>query len=558
MKFSVKFTHFVLIFFAIPLLTFAQNDDYNFKSENNQHYFITYDQPLYQQLTREIIKDEFAYKKYHLSVKPFIVNQQYTELGINNFFQTPEIEQDYYNTNENLWSNLKRSLPNISYKNDAVSLTLAPIIDIGGGQDIENNNNLFTNTRGAKIFGNIDGKVGFYTRLTDNQIFVNNYTEAKILADSAFPGEGRFLGFKNKERAYDFFNVAGYISVPISKHITTQFGRDKNFIGNGYRSLILSDNSPEYLFLKINTQIGRIQYVNLFTEMYNGSNQTGISKKYVSLHYLGLNIHKDFSLGFFDAVIQDGTGGIELNYLNPVIFYRAVEHQLGSPHNALIGMDFSARIKKTAQLYGQLVLDEFNITELRNGNGWWANKFAYQIGARYFNAFGIENFNLQAEYNTAKPYTYSHFNENNTSTGVRVKTSQNYSNYNQSIAHPLGANFQEVLLFADYTIKEKINIAGKIMFAKQGLDNDTTNYGSNILLDYSSRESDYNNFTTQGLASTTTYMELAINYKLLKNTFLYLSGGIRQQSIDGFDETLNTQFFNVGLRVNASSRSFLF
>ena len=52
-----------------------------------------------------------------------------------------------------------------------------------------------------------------------------------------------------------------------AKYLDFQFGYDKNFIGNGYRSLFLSDFGNSYLFLKINTRIWKFNYLNLFMEL---------------------------------------------------------------------------------------------------------------------------------------------------------------------------------------------------------------------------------------------------------------------------------------------------
>ena len=67
--------------------------------------------------------------------------------------------------------------------------------------------------------------------------------------------------------AYDYFDARGYITFNATKYIDIQFGYDKNFIGNGYRSLFLSDCGNSYLFLKLNTRIWKFNYQNLFMEL---------------------------------------------------------------------------------------------------------------------------------------------------------------------------------------------------------------------------------------------------------------------------------------------------
>src|SRR5690606_6397940 len=63
-------------------------------------------------------------------------------------------------------------------------------------------------------------------------------------------------------------------------------------------------------------------------------------------------------------------------------------------------------------------------------------------GFRGFDAFGIKDLNFLAEYNTARPYTYAHFDP-----------VSNYSNYGQPLAHPWGANFRELVGIVNYSYK---------------------------------------------------------------------------------------------------------
>ena len=112
-----------------------------------------------------------------------------------------------------------------------------------------------------------------------------------------------------------------------------------------------------------------------------------------------------------------------------------------------------------------------NYQKLRAGNGWWANKFGIQIGAKYIDAFGIKNLDLQLEHNRVRPFTYSHFD-----------SVANYTHYNQPLAHPLMANFQEVIGIARYQPAPKWLIEAKAIFYQQGRDSSAESYGSNIFL----------------------------------------------------------------------------
>ena len=103
----------------------------------------------------------------------------------------------------------------------------------------------------------------------------------------------------------------------------------------------------------------------------------------------------------------------------------------GSPDNALLGSNIRWKLNSRNTVYAQLMLDEFLLAEVRAGNGWWANKQAFQLGYKSSNLF-VKQLNLQTEFNFVRPFTYSH-----------RSNSQNYSNANQPLAHPLGSDFVE-------------------------------------------------------------------------------------------------------------------
>ena len=139
------------------------------------------------------------------------------------------------------------------------------------------------------------------------------------------------------------------------------------------------------------------------------------------------NITNNFSIGLYEAVIFSRNNDFELRYLNPIILYRTVEQGLNSSDNVLIGLDGKWNVLHRFQLYGQLMLDEFRLSEIFSSRGWWANKYGIQAGLKYLNALKIDHLDVQLEYNSARPYTYAH-----------LEMEDSYTHYNQALAHPLG------------------------------------------------------------------------------------------------------------------------
>ena len=399
------------------------------------------------------------------------------------------------------------------------TLRVNPVALLSVGRDNQNTDGLrYVNTRGAQVEGTIDQRLGFYAFLTDNQQAVPQYVQNRIVRDTIVPHEGYWKYFKTVGgSAYDFFSARGYITYAATKHINVQLGHDRNFIGNGYRSLILSDYSTPYFFLKFNTRIWKLNYQNLFAELTAEKRNTDqvYPKKYLALHHLSLDITPNLNIGVFESEIAGGPNrGLELQYLNPIIFYRAVEQQLGSADNALLGLDFKWNIFHTAQLYGQVVLDEFKISEVRAGNGWWGNKQAIQTGFKYIDVAGIRNLDLQGEINYIRPFTYEH---------ESYYTA--YTHYMQPLAHPMGANLTEVLGVLSYQPLPRLMLVGKAIYTEQGLDLTNAdlkgqNYGGDVLKTYNTRVSEYGNRVGQGNKGRLLHTDFTATYQPRLNLFL--------------------------------------
>lgn len=387
----------------------------------------------------------------------------------------------------------------------------------------------FVNTRGLEVRGTIGKKLGFYTFFADNQAlfpqYINDYARlyGQNVTGTAFaPGEGFAKTFR--QNATDYITARGYITFNILKIINLQFGHDRNFVGNGFRSLLLSDNSAPYLFLKLTTQLGRrIQYTNLFTELQNTQDITPgnplLTQKFAAMHHISVNVTPNVNFGVFEAEVFS-RDRFDLNYLNPIILYRFVESYRGSADNAMIGLDFKANLLNRLQIYSQFMLDEFVLRNITSGRGSWTNKFAFQAGIKYIDALSIPNLDLQAELNLARPYTYSHLTTfNGMGTPVVTAGQANYAHYSQPMAHPLGANFVEGLGIVRYQRKR---LSGNGIFGVMlyGADPPGRNYGGNILLNYDTRVRDEGNFIGQGRQTIVTYADLRASYMIRHNIFL--------------------------------------
>ena len=323
-----------------------------------------------------------------------------------------------------------------------------------------------------------------------------------------------FPGMNNIDESINYFSL--YADYRINRNFNLRFGNGTNFIGNGYRSMLLSNNHTPYPFFTLITDFWKVKYYNHFTTFYNIYNSDITQKKHGAFHYLDYQINKNLTLGLFEAVIwqsrdQNFDRGLDIHYLNPIIFYRPVEFSKHSPDNALLGMNVDYQINKI-NLYVQLLIDDLNINRYENtGNGFFQNKLAFQIGVKSELNIDEHNFDVLAEYNQAQPYTYAH-----------KHPMQNYTHMNQALAHPLGANFKENIFIINYNYK-KWGTRLKYTYSEYGADSVGTHFGQNIfnsdfLASGEGGEFSYGNYNGQGILTNlhTLYAELSYDFKYAK------------------------------------------
>ncbi|NOT49787.1 MAG: hypothetical protein HOP10_00745 [Chitinophagaceae bacterium] len=428
-------------------------------------------------------------------------------------------------------------------------LVINPVIQVVVAKESDNDETLYLNTRGLTLRGQIAKKIGFYAYLTDNQQKDPFYVRDWVNMRKAVPGAGFYKQFK--QTGYDYFDARGYFTFNVTKYINVAFGYDKNFIGNGHRSLFFSSSGNANLFLKLNTRIWKINYQNLFMEIQNADDRVGdrlIGKKYAAMHHLDVQVNKWLNIGLFEGVVFGRKDRFDFGYLNPIIFYRSIEQQNGSFDNSVAGLDVKANIAGKFQFYGQLCLDEFLVGQITKNNGYWGNKWAIQAGAKYIDAFGISNLDLQVEMNRIRPFTYSHRD-----------SVANYTHYNQPMAHPLGAGFQEFIGIARYQPAPKWLILAKMIYYTQGRDSNLVkNYGSNIFLPNipPARDNDFGYFIGKsGVKTNVFYASFLLQYEFKENLFLELQALMRKQDRKTPPvSSVNTSVVSFGVRWNMHRR----
>ncbi len=408
---------------------------------------------------------------------------------------------------------------------------------------------IYNNVRGLSIRGTVFNKIGFYTDVMDNVIRIPQFMFDRYQDSRRFPGEPFVKRFTSTPNGLDFFSARGYLTFSPVPQIRIKAGKDRAFWGNGFQSLLLSDHASDYLFINIQSQIWKFVYVNHFTQMLDyipgkADDEGTYPRKYAVFHQLSYFPLDNLSFSVFESIVYtpylpNGKRGFEVQYLNPVIFYRSVEQSLGSPDNSFIGFAGKWNFLKHYQLYGQFVIDDLNISRRNDGDNYWGNKYGFQAGIKYIDAFNIPTLDFMAEYNRVRPYTYQHFN-----------IAANYSNFDESLGHASGANLENFQISLRYHPLPAWNVELSFNHLKQGLDTDGINYGSDINRSYAvDRAGDFDQMVAQGDLLTIDQVYGRLTYQIW-NTDMYaeVQGRYRQEN------DRKSASIMAGLRLNIPNR----
>ena len=275
------------------------------------------------------------------------------------------------------------------------------------------------------------------------------------------------------------------ISYSPNKFFNFQTGIDHNFIGEGQRSMLLSDYSAPYPFFQMRSSIWKFQFVNIYQFLRERQNSSW-EPKFTATHFLNFQPFKNFQIGLFETVVFRPSDtllkrGYEWEYLNPFLFYRPTEYGIGSQDRILLGLNTSYNVGKL-MFYGQLIIDDFVLNELLGRTRWWSNKYAGQFGIKgKFHLTRKSVLNFSSELNFARPFTYSHLNQGT-----------NWGHQGIPLAHPLGANFVESYSF--FQLKTgKLKVKTELIINQQGGQNSTDEfmYGQDIYRSYVERPYEY-------------------------------------------------------------------
>lgn len=421
-------------------------------------------------------------EQFHTSVRPYRISE------LNESIPFDSLRSVRYHSGKfaRTWTGRKMVMESLLKVDSAkYQVFFDPVFHMDYGYDLEGRVGHVVNTRGFVAKGSIGRKLSFLTTFYENQATFLPHMTSWIQQNQVIPGQGwlkpfdfdngMYTAMRVQAKGYDYLMASGVVSFTPIEAFNVQLGHDKHFIGEGYRSLLLSDAPFNYPFLKLTTKWKGLQYVHLLTQMqdvrYPVQYETGYKKKWATFHYLSANIGKRIQLGLFEGIIfrtadSSGNGGFDWNYINPLMMIRPIQFEIQqSEQNVVVGLNLKIIPFKGAAFYGQLVFDDLNFSELGNA-GYIEQKIGWQVGFKAFDLLRVRNLNIQLEYNAVRPYTFQH-----------EQPILAYMHHGQPLGHPLGANFHEFTGMFSYRWKD-FRFEFRSTYAIVGRDVNGANFGN--------------------------------------------------------------------------------
>ncbi len=527
-----------------PLLASAQGTSY-------------YDDPTYDRFQRQLY---FVGKN-----RPITGVRQYKMDELRQVFNPDSVLYDGINTRVSTRLKIFNNIFNDNFltfrsQDSTVEVHVNPLFNFEVGKDFnqDDTHGTYINSRGLYLDGHLGKNFWFYVDFIEEQSDFARYYNHLTDSLGVVPGLSR----SRNNSYYDYEISNGYIAFNVGEYVDIQIGKYKTFLGDGYRSLLLSDAAVALPSFKMNLRFLGAKYMFLMTQ----ARQSGKSSermygkftrraKYCFSHYLEWNMGRRFTLGVFENVTQasyyssDSTyRAPDIDYIMPFSIFRPSEFNAGSPDKMLVGATAKFICTNWLTIYGQFVLNEFRIKELLSGNNWWANKYGFQIGSRLTNIFKLNGLDLQFEYNAIRPYVYSQYT-----------SASNYTHLGQCLAHPAGANLREgiaILTYQHGRWRGRLQL-NKLVYGDDYKNSDTS-YGHNPNVHSNLRPSDYGIKTLQGLKTEVRYLDAQASFIINPRNMMNLTLGLRtrSRSSDQTDELSKHVYF--ALRWSLMSRYYDF
>lgn len=377
---------------------------------------------------------------------------------------------------------------------------------------------LYRNTRAVQIGGSFDRRFFFDARLEENQVV--EPMRARERERTRLP-----LAFQADPSEFDYMLSRATIGYQ-DRYLELRLGTDRVRWGPARGSLYLSDFSPPHVYVQARVEVWRVAYTAHYAVLDDNAVPpddftTRQPVKYAGFHRLALDLPGRVQLGLFDAIVlapQEEQLATHLTFMQPLIFFNALDRGVNSPGNVLLGADMRWTATPGASLYGQAILDDFEYGRLFSDAGYWKNTWGWLAGAHAVVPW-VDGLEVTAEASRVRPYVYSN-----------LSGSLSHTHNEGFLGSPSGPNSQTYSLRSVYRPTERLRAEANAVLLQRGRSHGGLNFGENPFVPYTDdRVSDEAVETLQGIRQDWTFLEGRLGYELLPN--LFAEGVLRYEAL---------------------------
>lgn len=385
-------------------------------------------------LSEQLQRDP-TYRRPHATLQPYLrdTGVNYREININLF--NSRLIRRFFNRHLLEYSD-----------SSGVHVTGDLIGNLEMGYDKANASSAYTllyqNTRGFRMGGSIGPKFTFVTMVFENQARYTDYLSRYVSETGASIGLGRTKGFKSA--AFDFSMSTALITYKPFKNAEIWLGHGKLFVGSGYRSLLLSDHAMNYPHVRLSYGFfeNKLRYQVIFASLNTGyrykefsTSEPSYINKGATFSYLTYAPNEKWELGLFESTIWNRYANghqtaFNFQQLNPLPLVNTLSLGTEGRYNPQLGLNLVYHPTPNWSIYSQLLQDG----KSRNG---------YQLGISCFDL--VKGLFVRGE-----------FNQLSSGTQAGTDSINAYTQFNQSLAHPMGSGFSEIVGTVGYRYKRLI------------------------------------------------------------------------------------------------------
>ena len=411
----------------------------------------------------------------------------------------------------------------VSIRGDGYALTVSALLNLAAGPAYVNRigtesewarATLFS--RGLRVAGHA-GRVYVETRITENQEL---RPEGVVTGFQTAPRLGWTRTTGSPDPTYDYMLSTGVVGYR-GRLFEARAGRDRQRWGFARSALMISNYATDYDHIELRWTLGPVSLQSLyarFLDVQQGSDGL-VPQRYGAFHRVAVRPGAGFELEAFEGVYfgdrnDDGRSGFELAYVVPFQLYRAVERDLGSPDNVMLGGGLAWRPVPGVRLYAQGLLDE--LTAARFFEDAWTNKWGFVTGFQLVDpgipgVGRLRDTEVQVEYGRVRPYVYAHFD----SLTAAV-------HYGDVMGFPAGPNASDLNVRLAHRPHPDVQLSADLSYTVRGRNADSLNFGADPYVPYTDRVPEPN-ATLQGIRQRQFFADLRLGVRLLPDV---VAGGV--------------------------------